>query len=56
MSESSYLIDPISKDYDLVWKKDYSHFKRERLVDLEQLYSILGVHNPETVIYKISFK
>ncbi|CBK22620.2 uncharacterized protein [Blastocystis hominis] len=37
MSESAYLIDPISKEYDL----------RERLVDLDQLYSILGVHNPE---------
>ncbi|OAO17738.1 hypothetical protein AV274_0528 [Blastocystis sp. ATCC 50177/Nand II] len=37
MAESSLLIDPISKEYDL----------RERLIDLDTLYGILGLSNPE---------
>ena len=56
MSESAYLIDPISKEYDLVRELEGIHFQRERLVDLDQLYSILGVHNPEVVGTKMSFK
>ena len=53
MSESAYLIDPISKEYDLVRELEGIQIQRERLVDLEQLYSILGVHNPEVVATKI---
>lgn len=53
MSESAYLIDPISKEYDLVRELEGIQIQRERLVDLEQLYSILGVHNPEVVSTKI---
>lgn len=49
MSESALLIDPVSKEYDLVYEKLVYKEQRERLVDITTLYSILGLQDPESV-------
>ena len=49
MAESALLIDPISREYDLVGLEEKSNVQRERLIDLDTLYGILGLSNPETV-------
>lgn len=49
MSESALLIDPVSKEYDLVYEKLIYKKQRERLVDITTLYSILGLQDPESV-------
>ena len=50
MSESALLIDPVSKEYDLVYEKLIYKEQRERLVDITTLYSILGLQYPESVL------
>ena len=50
MSESALLIDPVSKEYDLVYEKLIYKEQRERLVDITTLYSILGLQDPESVL------
>ena len=50
MSESALLIDPVSKEYDLVYEKLVYKEQRERLVDITTLYSILGLQDPESVL------
>ena len=50
MSESALLIDPVSKEYDLVYEKLIYKKQRERLVDITTLYSILGLQDPESVL------
>lgn len=50
MSESSLLIDPVSKEYDLVGANACCKGQRERLVDLDTLYGIIGLNDPDSVI------
>lgn len=50
MSESALLIDPVSKEYDLVYEKLIYKKQRERLVDITTLYSILGLQDPDSVL------
>lgn len=50
MSESALLIDPVSKEYDLVYEKLIYKEQRERLVDITTLYSILGLQDPDSVL------
>ena len=50
MSESALLIDPVSKEYDLVYEKLVYKEQRERLVDITTLYSILGLQDPDSVL------
>ena len=50
MSESALLIDPVLKEYDLVYEKLIYKEQRERLVDITTLYSILGLQDPESVL------
>ena len=50
MSESALLIDPVSKEYDLVYEQLIYKEQRERLVDITTLYSILGLQDPESVL------
>lgn len=54
MSESALLIDPVSKEYDLVYEKLIYKEQRERLVDITTLYSILGLQDPESVLIQFS--
>ena len=49
MADTALLIDPISREYDLVEMDGKSEEWRERLIDLDTLYGILGLSNPETV-------
>ena len=50
MSESALLIDPVLKEYDLVYEKLIYKEQRERLVDITTLYSILGLQDPDSVL------
>lgn len=50
MSESSLLIDPVSKEYDLVGLNAHRKVQRERLVDLDTLYGIIGLNDPDCVL------
>lgn len=50
MSESALLIDPVLKEYDLVYEKLIYKKQRERLVDITTLYSILGLQDPDSVL------